>query len=350
MDLITPPAIMAGTEPVPAGASRMAAPMAESARPSGKVVRASRTGEHRPRRPAAAGQPTPEPLPSPGQPALDRPHGTSQVPRRLLVGAALQVAEHHRDAVPLWQSVELLVHDGRHLGVARPSPRGSEPRPSTAPRSTARRARSASRTSADRRPVGDPVQPGADRVADPERTPSTGQDQERRLKRVAGVVLVAQDGQAGAQDHRTVPIDQGRERHLSVVTAPCREASPATRPSVRPTAVPARSRVRRPCRPVASRWAVTDASLSLPHLDSYPSKATPILRRSNFLSKDLSGAGSRTVLATGTSGRGRRPRTHRGCARSAARHAHPARRSRRCRTGCGRRASGASGGSAARRG
>ena len=58
---------------------------------------------------AAAEQPVAESFPAPRQPALDRPDRPAQMPRRLLVGAALQVAEHHRRPVAFGQPVDLLV-------------------------------------------------------------------------------------------------------------------------------------------------------------------------------------------------------------------------------------------------
>ncbi len=220
MDLITPPAIVAGTEPAPGRRKPHGGPDGSLGQ-SFRQGRAEGPCEHRPRRQSAAGQPTPEPLPPAGQPALDRPDGTAEVPRRLLVGAAFQVAEHHRDTIPLGQPVNLLVDDGRQVFPSRFAPGPSRHRDRSP---FDRPAALGVPANPDRRMSGDSVQPRADRIPHPERTAPSGQDQERRLEGVAGVVLVAQDGQAGAQDHRTVPIDQGREGHLRVVTAPCRKA------------------------------------------------------------------------------------------------------------------------------
>ena len=58
---------------------------------------------------AAAAEPVAEPFAAPRQPALDRPDRPAQMPRRLLVGAALEVAEDDRRAEPLRQPVDLLV-------------------------------------------------------------------------------------------------------------------------------------------------------------------------------------------------------------------------------------------------
>src|SRR3954452_1286520 len=70
------------------------------------------------------------------------------------------------------------------------------------------------RAGAGRDAAGDRVEPGPQRVAHPERAGSTPQDQEGRLEGVVGVVLIAQEGPAGAEDHRPVPLDQGGERGL----------------------------------------------------------------------------------------------------------------------------------------
>ena len=61
----------------------------------------------------------------------------------------------------------------------------------------------------DRDPVADPVQPAGERAADPERAGLAGQQQERRLEGVLGVVRVAEHLAADRQDHPPVPADQG---------------------------------------------------------------------------------------------------------------------------------------------
>ena len=67
------------------------------------------------------------------------------------------------------------------------------------------------------------MEPGAERVADPERPRLADQDQEGGLEGVLGVVRVAEDAPADAQDHRPVPLDQGREGQLGRLAAPGRE-------------------------------------------------------------------------------------------------------------------------------
>jgi hypothetical protein len=61
------------------------------------------------------------------------------------------------------------------------------------------------------RAVGDAVQPVAHQVAGYDGAGPANQDEESRLKRVFGVVQVAQHAPANAQDHRPVPSDEGRE-------------------------------------------------------------------------------------------------------------------------------------------
>ena len=56
--------------------------------------------------------------PAAREPALDRPDRPAQVPRGLLVGQALEVAEHHRRAATFGQPVDLLVQQGQQLVVA----------------------------------------------------------------------------------------------------------------------------------------------------------------------------------------------------------------------------------------
>ena len=55
------------------------------------------------------------------------------------------------------------------------------------------------------------------------------EDQERRLKRILGVVLVAQDGTTDAQDHGPVPLDQRLKRQLGCLITPVQVQRPAAR-------------------------------------------------------------------------------------------------------------------------
>ena len=63
-------------------------------------------------------------------------------------------------------------------------------------------------------PAGDPVEPGGDRAAVADRAGLAGQDEEDGLRGVLGVVAVAEDPAAGAQDHRRVTLDQDAEGGL----------------------------------------------------------------------------------------------------------------------------------------
>ena len=90
---------------------------------------------------AAADQPIAEPCATARQPALDRPDRPAQMPRRLLVGAALEVAEDHRRPVPLGEPVDLLVQQPLQLVRSRSGRASSSPpRP---PRRSSRRRRAA---------------------------------------------------------------------------------------------------------------------------------------------------------------------------------------------------------------
>jgi len=62
------------------------------------------------------------------------------------------------------------------------------------------------------------MEPGAQRIAHPERTGFLDQDQEGCLKGVFHIVRVDQHAPADAQDHRSMALDQGRERLLGRVT------------------------------------------------------------------------------------------------------------------------------------
>ena len=160
---------------------------------------------------AAAEQAVAEASAAPRQPALDRADRPAQVPRGLLVGAALEVAEDDRRAVTFGEPVDLLVQQPLQLDVAA---RGGSP---------ARRHRRAPleatvaggrRPGARRGPVGDLVQPGAERIPHPEPARPLHQDQERGLEGVLGVVRVSQHAPADPQDHRPVPLHQDREGQL----------------------------------------------------------------------------------------------------------------------------------------
>ena len=72
--------------------------------------------------------------------------------------------------------------------------------------------------------AGDAVEPGGERVGRSDRAGRAGEDQERRLGGILGLVVVAGDLPAGAPDHRPVPLDEGRERRLGDVRRTAEEA------------------------------------------------------------------------------------------------------------------------------
>ena len=121
------------------------------------------------------------------EPALDRAHRPAEVPRGLFVGAAFQVAEDDRRAIALGEPVDLLVQQPLQLEV----PLG--PGLLRGDRRVAFEAAVAGggRPGAGRGPVGDLVQPGADRIPHPEPARPLDQDQERGLEGVLRVVRIA---------------------------------------------------------------------------------------------------------------------------------------------------------------
>jgi hypothetical protein len=139
---------------------------------------------------------------------------------RLFASPAFQIAEHDGYAVSVRQAVKLLVH-GRHQPVSlnangpvdRYLGQSSLERPPTdflgpgLPRSSA----------------GDSVQPGTQGITDPERATLAYQDQERCLKGVHRLMVIAEDSSTGAENHRPVSIDQDREGELGGLAATGRE-------------------------------------------------------------------------------------------------------------------------------
>ena len=116
---------------------------------------------------------------APRQPALDCPDRAAQVLGRLLVGAALEVAEHDGDAVAVGKPVNFFVEQAPDLiadcftrHVLRPHPR---------------------------------------------------QDQERCLERVLRLVFVAEHRTSGAKHHRTIALDKRREGQLGCLGTPGRK-------------------------------------------------------------------------------------------------------------------------------
>ena len=176
------------------------------------------------RRQPAPDQPASQPLAASRLPALDGPDRPAESTGGLLMGQALQVAEHHGLAEGLRQAADLLVDRDvpivgdsarialgscRHLGalalVDAPL-HGQGP-------------------GMRRDPQGHGMEPRTERIPHPQQSRLVDQDEEDRLEGILGVVLVAQGRAADAQHHRTVTLDQGREGQLGriIPTRPVRE-------------------------------------------------------------------------------------------------------------------------------
>ena len=167
---------------------------------------------------AAAGEAAAELVARPGQPAAERAAGPSEPLGRLVEGEALEVAEHDRQAEGPRQSVDLAVQGLGLLAVdhrARPGRRDADsgrldgarlPRLATAgepaPGLPGRAERHA-------------VEPVAQQVGVADRPGLAGQDEEDGLEGVLGMVVVAQELPADAQDHRPVARHQGGEGGLA---------------------------------------------------------------------------------------------------------------------------------------
>ena len=208
-------ATAAGTVPAVAPTTRTA----DAASAGGTSARAVDRGQRR-RAPGRGRQPAPrqrrpQSLAGPMQPALDRADRAAEPPRRLLLRQALEVAEHHGRPIPAGQPGDLLV-DRRPqfvpaFGVGRrgfvggiepfeapdagPLGPGDGPRP-------------------QRHPDADPVEPSPERIVHADQRGLAGEDEEHRLERIGRGVVVAQHPAADAQDHRAVPLHQGRKRRL----------------------------------------------------------------------------------------------------------------------------------------
>jgi len=72
-------------------------------------------------------------------------------------------------------------------------------------------------------PASDLEKPWAERLPDAERSRLTGQDEERGLKGVFGIVPIVQDGLTRVEDHRAVALDQGSEAQFGHLAVAARE-------------------------------------------------------------------------------------------------------------------------------
>ena len=141
------------------------------------------------------------------------PTGQQQHLRRLLVGPAFQVAEDHRRAKPLGKSADLFVQERLDVVRAlRAALRLDRTQGGPVPLMLASPRRGGTGTRRDAE--GHPVQPARQRVTLPDRSGRPGQDEERGLKSVLGIVMIAQDRMTDPLDHGPVPFQQRRERQL----------------------------------------------------------------------------------------------------------------------------------------
>ncbi len=156
--------------------------------------------------------------------ALDGSDRPAETPRRLLVRAALEVAKHHGGTIFLRQPVHLFVDRRIKIEIAVRRELDGAPR-------ILRRAlllvitpSNGGRPQTRRRATGDLMEPGAQRVPHPERSGLAEKDEKRGLEGIFRLVLVADDGQADAPDHRLVPFDQRREGQLGQLVSVARES------------------------------------------------------------------------------------------------------------------------------
>ena len=215
----------------------------------------------------AAEQPVAEPFPAPRLPALDRPYRPAQVPRRLLVGASFEVAEHDRRPVSA-------------RGAGR-SPRGAAaPARRRLDAASLRRARphlvragaDGPRPTGHTRPSGRPPDAARDPANRGPRAlgpcgPGPGTWPGRRPGRRASASTPRQT----REHHRPVPLDQDREGQLGGL-APAVANRSRSWPSVRSPIAPTLKSVRS-CRRIAP---------------SFPIATTGYLRRPAVLPKDMS--------------------------------------------------------------
>ena len=158
---------------------------------------------------AGARQPARQQRPGPRQPTRDRADGPAELLGRLPVGLPLQLAEDDGQAVLLGQAghlpiqpreqfVRVLVRDrfgfGHLPGRAFPDPPLRPGRPRFHGRLECH-----------------PVEPVAELLPRHDRSRLPGEDQERRLEGVFGVVVIPEDAAADAPDERPVSLDDRLE-------------------------------------------------------------------------------------------------------------------------------------------
>jgi len=164
---------------------------------------------------ASAHEPMAQPLAAARVAALDRPDRPSQVARGLLVGSPLEVAKDHGRPETIGQPVDLFVENSPEVviddGEALLSQLGCLPLVPL----TSRGRRAGARRGAEC----NLMEPRAQGIAHPEAASLLDQDEERGLKCILAVVWIIQHTPADAQDHRSMPLDQGREGQFGGLAA-----------------------------------------------------------------------------------------------------------------------------------
>ena len=153
--------------------------------------------------------------------------GPSQALRRLVEGQTLEVAEHHRQAEGPWQAIDLPVQ-GLGLLAVEEDPIGR--RGGGGRRGLPREARflgpltaAEPEACALRRAHGDAVEPLTQQVGLAQRPGLFVQDEEDGLEGVLGLVPVAEELPADAQNHRPVAGDKRGESRLAGLIATGRD-------------------------------------------------------------------------------------------------------------------------------
>ena len=221
--------------PPPPAANRLAARAVEAINWSACSPTPILSQQHRQRCPPRATRPAgttaspASPWPSTTAPRPSR--WASRVARRLPVGLALQLAQDDGDAVLLGQAAQLPVEglgqvipkvSGHRLGL-RHVRHLAFPPPPLGPR----------RSRFHGRLVRHAVEPVAELLPWHDRSRLAGEDEERRLEGVLGVVVIPEDPAADAPDHRAVaPDDRLEDRLLSpgdeaIQELPVRQSPPS---------------------------------------------------------------------------------------------------------------------------
>ncbi|QDV38876.1 hypothetical protein ElP_68350 [Tautonia plasticadhaerens] len=157
----------------------------------------------------SAGQAASEQGPGPGEADLDGADRAAEPSGDLVVRAAAEVVQDHREAVAGGQAVDLLEQGlvgvpGR-LGLGLGP--GGEPFPGASPGGV--------EAGSEGDPAGDPAEPGRGGVPVPDRTRSPGEDEEGGLEGVLGGVGVPEQAEADPPDRRPVAPDEGLEGGLA---------------------------------------------------------------------------------------------------------------------------------------